>query len=90
VCTVEVLLAVIPYEEFGVHISSVMPGDSLKAYKDAVKRRAEARKRFGWKGEAEPTSTKGKRLRTNPTLSNTSIAAFHIAPCKPRPAMYVI
>jgi hypothetical protein len=53
VCTVEVLLAAIPYEEFGVHISSVMPGDSLKAYKDAVKQSAEARKRFGWKGEAE-------------------------------------
>jgi hypothetical protein len=87
---VEVLLAVIPYEEFGVHISSVMPGDSLKAYKDAVKRRAEARKRFGWKGEAKPTSTKGKHLRTNPTLSNTSIAAFYIAQCKSPPALCVI
>ena len=54
--TVEVLLAVIPSEEFAVHIP-VMPGNSLKAhkeaYKDAVKRRAEARERFGWKGEAE-------------------------------------
>lgn len=50
--TVEVLLAVIPEEEFRIHLW-VKPGASLKPYEGAVKSRAEARVRYGWKGEAQ-------------------------------------
>jgi hypothetical protein len=45
-------LATIPYEEFSVYFS-VKPGDLGKAYQDAIKRRAEARKRFAWGGKSE-------------------------------------
>ncbi len=50
--TVEVVLALIPEEEVGVHFS-VKRGDSGKAYTEAIKRRAEVRTRYGWKGEAQ-------------------------------------
>jgi len=53
--TVDIILARIPPEEFGVHFW-VMPGNSLRdtesAYDDAVKRRTEARARYVWKGKA--------------------------------------
>jgi hypothetical protein len=48
--TVEVLLAVVPAEEFRIHFW-LMPGASLKPYGEAIKRRAAARARYGWTGE---------------------------------------
>jgi hypothetical protein len=48
---VEVTLAVIPPEEFGV--ISRWRASGREARQDAVRRRAEARVRFGWKGEAQ-------------------------------------
>ncbi len=50
--TVDVLLAIIPYEEFGIYFSS-KPGDSGESYKTALQRRAEARSRYGWKGKSK-------------------------------------
>jgi len=48
---VEVLLAVIPEEEFRVHFR-VYPGGSLKPYEEAIKGRVGARARYGWKGKS--------------------------------------
>lgn len=53
--TVDVLLAVIPYEEFGIYFVSE-PGASVEAYNDAIGRRAEARSRYGWKGKPKSDS----------------------------------
>jgi hypothetical protein len=49
--TVDVLLTIIPDEEFGVHFG-VGPGDSGEAYKAAVHRRREVRSRYGWTGKS--------------------------------------
>ncbi len=50
--TVDVILARVPPEEFGVHFW-IEPGfDSMEAYNNAVNRRKVARARFGWKGKS--------------------------------------
>jgi hypothetical protein len=53
--TVDVILAIIPYEEFGVHFW-VGPGDSGEAHKAALQRREEARSRYGLKGKPKSDS----------------------------------
>ena len=49
--TVDVIIARIPPQEFGVHFWT-MPGGSMEAYNNAVKSRTEARAQFGWKGKS--------------------------------------
>jgi hypothetical protein len=61
--TVEVVLSVISWEEFCVHFS-VMPGDSGKAFKDAVRRRAETRNRYGWR-EKPQTDIYGNETKSD-------------------------
>lgn len=50
--TVDVIIARVSPEEFGVHFLMKPGVDSMEAYNNAVKRRKEARARFGWKGKS--------------------------------------
>jgi hypothetical protein len=73
--TVEIVLAVIPQEGLYVHFS-VKPGDSLKGYRAAV--RAEARARYGWKGEAQTDMYERERLKPRRTQVFHSLAFWHL------------
>jgi hypothetical protein len=50
--TVEVVIAIIPYQEFDVHFSFYDAG-GVEKYTKTVQARAEARSRYGWKGQSK-------------------------------------
>jgi hypothetical protein len=50
--TVEVVIAIIPYQEFDVHFSSDDADRVVEKYTKTVQARAEARSRYGWKGQS--------------------------------------
>ena len=72
---VKVVLAVIPREEFEVHLGS-RPGDYYemgKAYEAIVRQRTQARAKYGWKGKPE-TDTYG--TETPADLSNVAVHKY--------------
>jgi len=67
--TVDVLLAVIPYEEFFVHLPKAV--ESAKKYGDRLRQRSEMRARYGWRGkELEHYSASGDDSKTSPERSD--------------------